>query len=161
MNSQKNNFIGKTYLLLIVLVATTGSSCGSGVDIEKEQETIRRLDAGLLRDTQEKDLDGFLSVYAHDVSVFVPNSPIVRGREAIRPFWEKLYSNPGFDLHWDLIAVDVSRGGDLAYSAGTYKLTLENPEGELATEQGKFVALWKKEPGGEWKQIVDIWNSNE
>lgn len=147
--------------ILAGLVAIAAIGCTKSIDLAAEHAAIRRLDAGLLKDTQERNLEGFLSVYAQDVSVFVPNTPLVTGRDAIRPYWEQLYANPGFDLDWELIDIDVSAGGDLAYSAGLYTLTTQNEKGKLRTDKGKFVAIWKKDSNGHWTQIVDIWNSNE
>jgi ketosteroid isomerase-like protein len=54
--------------------------------------------------------------------------------------------------------VEVS--GDLAYTQGTYSMTMTDPEGIPATDKGKYLAVWKKQADGGWKVIEDIFNSD-
>jgi ketosteroid isomerase-like protein len=48
----------------------------------------------------------------------------------------------------------------MAYLIGTYQLTLSDQEGNLGTEHGKYVEVWKKHPDRTWNHVLAIWNSN-
>ena len=66
-----------------------------------EEAALREADAEWLKAFEAKDVEGMVSFYAVEASVFPPNAPIVSGREAIRGMWEELVANPGFELTWE------------------------------------------------------------
>ena len=47
----------------------------------------------------------------------------------------------------------------MAYLYGAYHLAWDE-DGKRATDQGKNVEIWKKQLNGQWKCIVDTWNSD-
>ena len=56
--------------------------------------------------------------------------------------------------------MEVSRGGDLGYTRGTYVLTATDPASKkVATEKGRFVAVFRKQADGSWKAVQDINNA--
>ena len=69
-------------------------------------------------------------------------------------------SAPGFSLRWTPAAATVSTAGDLGYTTGTYQMTMNDPSGAPAPERGKYVTIWKKAPGGQWKAVEDIFNTD-
>jgi ketosteroid isomerase-like protein len=56
----------------------------------------------------------------------------------------------------------VDGRGDLAYVRGTYVLTIAAMEGQPAmTDRGKYVEIWRRAGGREWRIAVDIFNSDQ
>jgi ketosteroid isomerase-like protein len=51
--------------------------------------------------------------------------------------------------------------GKMAYLVGAYELTLSDADGNLGTDYGKFVEVWKKHPDDSWNHVLAIWNSND
>jgi ketosteroid isomerase-like protein len=49
----------------------------------------------------------------------------------------------------------------MAYLVGAYELTLSDADGNLGTDYGKFVEVWKKHPDDSWNHVLAIWNSND
>jgi ketosteroid isomerase-like protein len=49
----------------------------------------------------------------------------------------------------------------MGYVVGTSEGTWNDPEGNRVTSQEKWVAVYKKQPDGTWKCVVDIWNSDQ
>jgi ketosteroid isomerase-like protein len=43
---------------------------------------------------------------------------------------------------------------------GTYQGTMNDAKGKPITDRGKYVTVWKKQADGNWKVVVDIFNSN-
>jgi ketosteroid isomerase-like protein len=89
-----------------------------------------------------------------------PNTPIVTGKEAMRAHQSEAFSRPGFAISWQTTKVEVSRSGDLAYSYGPLQTTVDDAEGNPVTDKGKWVTVWKKQPDGTWKVVIDILNSD-
>lgn len=149
-----------TGVLLAGLLALLISGCARPVDVEAEQAAIRTAgDVELLNAAKTGDVDGLVSFLADGASMFPPNAPIATGEEAMHKVWSDIAASPSVD--WQTTSVEVSRAGDLAYSHGTYELGVTDAEGNPATETGKWVNVWKKQPGGAWKQVVIIWNADQ
>lgn len=46
------------------------------------------------------------------------------------------------------------------FSLGAYELSFRATSGKTVADQGKLLEIWKKQPDGSWKCIVDTWNSD-
>lgn len=125
-----------------------------------DETTIRDLDTQWSKTAAAKDVEGFVSFVADEGSLLPPNVPIQAGKEAIRKWASELMASPGFAVSWQPTKVEVSRGGDLGYTLGTYELTVNDPKGKPVTDRGKYVTTWKKQPGGSWKVVADVFNSD-
>lgn len=107
-----------------------------------------------------KDLERLVSFYADDASLFFPNTLIVTGKDAIRQTWKTVLAIPSFAMSFQIVKVEVSRSGDLAYGHGTYTRTWNDAAGKPVTDKGKYVIVYKKQPDGKWKVVADIGNSD-
>ena len=125
-----------------------------------EEAALREADAEWLKTFEAKDVEGMVSFYAVEASVFPPNAPIVSGREAIRGMWEELVANPGFALTWEPVKVEMAESCDLAWVQETYEFRMQDSEGKLQEDRGKAVLVWKKQTDGSWKAVADIFNSD-
>ena len=101
-----------------------------------------------------------LAFFAEGAAELAPNTPMAKGKDALRKTWSQMMTSPGFAISWQPTTVEASRGGDLGYSLGTYSLTMHDPTGKPVTDRGKYVTVWKKQADGTWKVIADIFNSN-
>jgi ketosteroid isomerase-like protein len=139
------------------LLANCSRSPGSGA---AEEAAIREADAASLRAIGAKNMDATLSWYDEGASILIPNVPTATGREEIRKAWAQMFAIPGFNLAPKTTKVEVAGSGDLAYAQGLYEFSATDPGGAPVTDRGKFVVVWKKQPGGAWKIVADIWNSD-
>jgi ketosteroid isomerase-like protein len=57
-------------------------------------------------------------------------------------------------------SVFVAKSGDVAYTYGTYDLSMTGPDGRPVTDKGKYVTVYKKQADGSWKAAVDTFNSD-
>ena len=147
--------------IVATLLVLAISGCAAQVDLEAEAAAIRSADADCLKAWAAKDVDLALSCYSDDASVFPSNAPIVTGKEAIRALWSQVFEIPGFAVSWDISKLEVSRAGDLAYGHGTVEAMVNDAAGNPVKERGKWVGVWKKQADGQWKLVLDIWNSDQ
>jgi uncharacterized protein (TIGR02246 family) len=133
----------------------------AGMDAHAEDvKAILDLERQAREAAEAKDLDRYVSFYADDASLFWPGVPMVTGRAAIREFMQAFLSMPAFSLSFETVKVEVSQAGDLAYSYGTNKVTLVDPNGNRMKDRGKYLAVYRKQPGGTWMVLADIGNSD-
>jgi ketosteroid isomerase-like protein len=137
--------------IVVPLMAGFLVGCGSTANVEKERETLMRLDREW--SASVKDIDKFMSYYAPDASVYAPGMPLAKGPAAIREALTKMLSAPGFSLEFGPTKADVAASGDVGYTTGTYQATMGG-----TPEKGKYVEVWKKQPDGQWKVREDIFN---
>jgi uncharacterized protein (TIGR02246 family) len=125
-----------------------------------DERAIRDLETEWPKAIAAKDVERFVSFYADDATVFDPNVPAVTGKEAIRADATKFLATPGISMSEQTVKVEVARSGDLAYSHGTFTMSMEGPKKKPITVKGKYVTVYKKQPDGKWKAVADIWNSD-
>jgi ketosteroid isomerase-like protein len=114
-----------------------------------DEFTIMNGEAGMAKDFTAKDPDKILAHYADT------------GKEAIRAGLKEVVDDPKFSLDLVTRKVEVSTGGDLAYSQGTYTVTATDARTKkVVTEKGKYVEVYKKPADGSWKIVEDINNAD-
>ena len=102
-----------------------------------------------------KDLAQATSYYADTAEMFAPNAPAASGKDAVQKLCAGMLGLPGFALTFAPSKIEVSRSGDLAYETGEYGMTLNDKKGKPQTVKAKYVVVWGKQPGGNWKALVD------
>jgi len=72
-----------------------------------------------------------------------------------------ILSDPNYVLTFQSTNADVSKSGELAYTVGTYSLTMSSPiDKKPVTDRGKYLTVFKKQPDGNWKVVADMANSD-
>ena len=104
------------------------------------------------------DLDASVSALASDGIMFPPGGPPVMGRAAVRRHMQEALAIPGFSVTWQSDTVIVAASGDLAYALGRSRYTFPDSAGGVDTVHAKAVSIWRREPDGRWRAVVDIWN---
>ena len=116
---------------------------------------IRALDAAFMEHAHAQDAAALTeAVYAEDAQLLPPNSPAIRGKEAIQAFWTAFMAAGVGDL--TIETRDVYASGDLAYGSGQY-------DGNVGGErmQGKYAAVYRRQEDGGYKMVLDMFNANE
>ena len=143
-------------LWLIVVLTSLAASVACGprtVNIEEERAAVMARDREWSQTT--KDPEKFVSYMAEGAALYPPGMPIMTGTEAIRKAFTEMHSAPGFSLSWTPTKAEVSAGGDIAHTAGTYESTMGG-----VTEKGKYFTAWRKQADGSWKVTDDIFNAD-
>ena len=149
----------RTCLVALVAIALWSSALAApGEKTIDAKAEILRLDAEWAKAAEARDLERILSYWSDDASVFPPGSPALVGKDAIRAYIGQSLQMPGFRISWKTNEVTVAESGDLAYGVGTNRVSFTGPDGKPVTVEGKAVTVWRKDPAGGWKCVVDIWN---
>jgi ketosteroid isomerase-like protein len=98
------------------------------------------------------------ALYAEDVVSMPPNAPTLQGRKAVEADFQSFFA-ANVARHQTVVD-EIVREGDLAIERAHYRLTYRPRAGgaEIA-ESGRHLECRRK-IGGEWKIVLEIWNSD-
>ena len=108
--------------------------------------------------SEGKDVERILSFWTDDAKVFPTGMLVVEGKQAIREFVTGSLSIPGFRISWEPAEVVVDPAGNRGYTTGRNHLTMPDAAGNLQTESGRYVTVWRRDSDGAWRCVIDIWN---
>lgn len=140
---------------LIVGLASlaAAAACSPSADIEQERAALMSADRAWSQTT--RDPQKFVSYFAEGASIYPAGMPRITGGDAILKTYTEMSKAPGFALAWTPAKAEVSASADIGYTAGTYEMTIGG-----TTEKGKYITVWRKQAGGEWKVTDDIFNAD-
>jgi ketosteroid isomerase-like protein len=153
MKTKPSLLFGCIGLLSLAIVGAASAAEPSALE-----QTLRDLDDQWSKAAGAKDVDKTVSYYSEDAVVMPPNAPSATTKEAIRKIWKDLLTDA--NISWKTKKVEVAQSGDLAFSSGTYEVTLNDPTGTPVNDRGKYLEVWKKQSDGSWKCVADAWNSD-
>jgi ketosteroid isomerase-like protein len=104
------------------------------------------------------DIDRIVSYWSDDAVVFAPGMPPIIGKAALRDYVENSFRIPGFKINWKSSEVHFSPDLKLAYMFGENTVAMDGPNGIPIKTKGRAITIWRREPDGQWRCTVDIWN---
>ena len=100
--------------------------------------------------------EAFVAFIADDGILFRPRA--VPGKQ-----WMQEHPLPSSNtrplLTWQPIYAFMSLSGDLGYTTGPWQYKTDTKDGK-ASAFGSFMTIWKKQPDGDWKFVLDLGISN-
>ncbi|MBI3459854.1 DUF4440 domain-containing protein [Candidatus Acetothermia bacterium] len=130
------------------------------MDLASEKTRLLHRDAEWATAASEgRDIERVLSYWTDDAVVLPPGLPVVVGKAALRKYVLASMQIPGFRITWTSTDVTFSPDGNLAYMFSRNAVTMTAPDGTPTTTEGRAVTIWRREPDGEWRCAVDIWNA--
>lgn len=146
--------------LLLLAGCNTAPPAAPAVDLAAEQSKIRDIEAGWVKEAAAKDLEKSAGHYADDAILMMPGAPPAKGKDAIKAAWKGLLDDPNLKLNFSADRVEMSAGGDLATTRGSYTMTVTNPKTKKPVDdKGSYMTVYKKQADGDWKVIEDITTS--
>jgi ketosteroid isomerase-like protein len=144
---------------LILITGLTNSAQGAqstrAANLDDAYASFQSTTQAYAAALKSADFAKIQSFYAPDISVYAPGM-VFKGLAAVQQIQQSDtsdHSKDVFDLFPDNIQVAMS--GDIAYTTGTYQVA--HADGRPA-DTGKFVAIWKVQPAGNWALTVDVFN---
>ncbi len=123
---------------------------------EADIQAVRDVETAYLKNLADRDAEKYFSHFADDALGLYPVTPICDGRKAIRAWVEPMFADPGFSFTMKSSRKEISQGGDMVYSLGTYAMTLTDANTKkVKRESGKYLTVFRKQADGHWKVAVD------
>ena len=144
-------------VLLLSLAISGCATQPSPRERERARADVLATDAAFSKESEAKGAAvAFYDFMAPQATMLPAGDQPVHGREAIR---DKLTDVKGL-LKWRPTEAEVAASGELGYTWGTYEHHGEDSNGNAVVSHGKYVTLWRKQPDGSWKAILDCGNQN-
>ena len=99
---------------------------------------------------------GVAELYTEDAALMPPGAARLDGREAIQQFWQGLLDAGVGDI--SLTTQEVEDAGDSAVEIGTISATAPGDGDARVALTGKYIVVWRRDGGGNWRLHRDIWN---
>jgi ketosteroid isomerase-like protein len=104
--------------------------------------------------TAQDGLDGWLQYFARG-GAQVRSGGLATGHEAIREWMGPAFADSTFALIWEPHDADVAASGDLGYTFGRWESRRVGADGDRV-RTGSYVTLWRRQPDGAWRVVLDI-----
>ncbi|MFC0183092.1 Ketosteroid isomerase homolog [Pseudarcicella hirudinis] len=103
------------------------------------------------------DLELMASVLGEDLTVIIPNVPVIHGKPDGVAFLKSWFD--GFDIEISYTPESIQIESDMAYEWCTYdQTTTDKQTGEKASEIGRILWIYKR-CEEKWLQSFIIWNT--
>ena len=143
-----------TYIIAIALSCNKQKSTGKNLSDAKK--AIAASNAIYFESFVKNDVSIFLNRYAKDACIMAPGAPQSCGQEAAAKFFRVAYDDYGMRNGRFITTAVYGDAVEYVTEEGLWQSF--NAKGELF-DDGKFLVLWKKTPGG-WKMFRDSFSSN-
>ena len=149
-------------LCAMTTVALTITACNQTPDTrDADVKAIQDNEAQWNQEYAAKDNDKISAHYAADAILMVPGMPPASGKEAIGTALKQMVADPALSLKFHAMKVEVAKSGDVAYTQGTYTMTVTDPKTrQIVNDHGSYVTTYRKQPDGTWKAVADIATSD-
>lgn len=125
----------------------TDSAMGPGKMI------LFQLEAEFAKDVAARGGAGFASWFADDgVALGNGAAPLI-GKVAIEK--SATWSPKSYQLTWTPTDALMGPSGDMGYTWGHYEGHSKDANGNPITTSGRYITVWRKNPDGKWKVVLD------
>jgi len=148
--------VSRALTALSLVGALVFSTCGP--TLEEETAALLDTDVRCAATSREDGMaEAFFRFMAPDGMLLRPGVDPIRGPDAIK---DRMSGRTDIILTWTPQGAEVSSSRDLGYSWGTYAVERTDPQGPVRLGTGKYLNVWRKQPDGTWKVLVDIGNED-
>ena len=116
------------------------------------------LEARFAKDVLERGGAAFADWFAEDAVELGNAQPPVIGRVAIAKSGN--WSPKEYQLTWTPTDATMGPSGDIGYTWGHFEGHSKDANGNPVTSSGRYITIWRKQPDGKWKVVLDA-GSNE
>jgi uncharacterized protein (TIGR02246 family) len=127
-------------------IAATSDMNASQPSLEEAQSAAAKL--GQLYDSNyaAKNADAMAQLYAEDGTLVSPAGKIIKGRAALKQYYEKRFSSGAKAHHIHVIEANVQGNG--GFSIADFSVDVPKGDGTFRQESGHIVAVYEKDSDG-------------
>jgi len=142
-------------------VVCLAAACSTATPTEefgmKDQAALRERTDAFVKAFNAKDVAQVLSIYTENSTFMPPNQPVIRGKDALKTFYDEMLAGGATNLKLDV--TEVSGHGPLAYQAGTYEMDIKPATGPSTHDRGKYLFVARRMANA-WRYEYTVWNSD-
>jgi ketosteroid isomerase-like protein len=142
------------------LVGASSLAAGVAGDPLAAEAEVRKADADWTAAASTHSVDAWMSFYAADAIVRLPQAQLASGKELVRQAVIRFLAPPHLSMASRPIDVQVSQSADVASLIESYELRFDS-QGTSVSSRGRRLEIWRKQADGSWRCIVDTWNLDE
>jgi ketosteroid isomerase-like protein len=127
--------------------------------LEKGKAELIKTELEFYKATQEKGWGQAFIEFADDSAALLRQDafPVINKSAIIQLFKDK--EGNVLNLKWTPAKAEISNDGSLGYTYGNWIFTSKDKDGKEEYTYGNYVTIWKKQPGGGWKFVLDGGNT--
>jgi ketosteroid isomerase-like protein len=144
----------KRAAFVALLALASSLARAQSIDLESAKRAIRIADLELAKAVTDRSLQSFVALLDDDAIFF--GTDVARGKNAVSKAWLPYFTDRALFLKWHPTQVEISSSGDLGYSIGEYERIGKDASGNPAIVTGNYVSIWRKQPDGRWKVVLNI-----
>jgi ketosteroid isomerase-like protein len=143
------------FISLFLLFFTTSCSFFSTEkeEINTNEEALIEMQKADIAFSEYSKLKGmhkaFLQFIADDAVLLHSNTIPIIGADAI--LFIANMNDANLELTWNPLGGEVASSGEMGYTYGTFFLKKDT----TTMQQGSYVTIWKKQPDGKWKFVLE------
>jgi uncharacterized protein (TIGR02246 family) len=142
-------------------IAMMLAACNQAPDThDADVQAIKSLESSWNKDYAGKSADKLAAYYVDDAVLMSPGMAASTGKDAIHAVLSQMVADPALSLKFESSKVDAAKSGDMAYSQGSYTMTMTDPNTKaVINDHGSYVTVYHKQADGSWKVVSDIASS--
>lgn len=143
-------------LLLATLCASCHTTAASSGERTSAEAGVHRAHDAYVDAINSNDVERMLATLTDDVVFLAPNTPVMVGKDALRPWLEGYVE--AFETHYDKPVRELVVCGDHAFERYDWAST-DRPRagGDVVRDSGWGLVVYRREPDGVWRVARDAW----
>ena len=141
---------------MIVFAALAGCKSAPAPLTDADRAKASQMDSAFTAAVGAGNVEAMMAGYATDAMVLPPSMPMFRGSDQIRQLWKGMTSAK---VSLRLTQETADGSGDFMYTTGKYHYQ-ELPAETGASEDGKYLEVFRRSADGKWMLVADTWNPN-
>jgi uncharacterized protein (TIGR02246 family) len=144
-------------LIYCIPIALMLAGCGASDTRQADGQTLKEDEARWNQEYAAKNVDKIVEHYTDNAILMGTGMPSSSGKAEIRKMVTEMVADPALSLQFQPARVEVAKAGDMAYTQGTYQMTMTVPGSkQVVHDHGSYVTTYAKQPDGSWKAVADI-----
>ncbi len=128
-------------------------------DVAHYQKIVEAGNAQIRDAVLKKNADSIIQIYAANATLCPPSEDFIKGKEAIRNWWQAGLDYGLIDLQ--ATPTQITGNSERFYELGKIIITIIAPPGDTTyNELNKYLVVWAKQANGDYKIESEIWNSD-
>lgn len=148
-------------LIIVIFTSVITTACDVDVQLNQTETEIKAAIAEQAKRFSqayvEGDIDTLVDTYTEDGIAATGGRDFIQGQSALQQFWQLPPGRTILRHQSESLRLKVT--GDTAYDWGYYSGQAAQDGEALPPFQGKYVIIWQQGEDGQWRMLMDMWNS--